>query len=242
MVWVELAYYTSRLGGYMQHPTQQHMDAATWCMGYLFHHPEKSITYGGKLKILYGLSAMPEHFVESRGLYSPADSSWNTQTRPHGGHAVFRMNGAIHCSAKALKVITDSTAHAETAEASRATKSTSFFRMALQGVGRPVVGPTCILGDNKATSELVTKEGTSSKSRHFERATIFVKWAVMKLMIAYQLVSTKFMVADIFTKATDEATFLKMRSIMRNVPLPGSATVGEKAERIVRYLMNALRR
>ncbi len=72
-----------------------------------------------------------------------------------------RCNGAILWSAKTLKVVTDSTAHAETAEASRATKATVFLRMVLDGIGRPVEGPTAILGDKSAMVELVSKEGAS---------------------------------------------------------------------------------
>ena len=135
-----------------------------------------------------------------------------------------RSNGAIHWSTKAMRFITDSTAHAETAEASRAVKSTTYTRMALSGIKRPVMGPTTMLGDNKASVELVNKEGASSKSRHFERATILVKYAVMRMIVVCKLIGTKFMAADIFTKATDLETFEKMRGIMRNTAEPTLTT------------------
>jgi ABC-type enterochelin transport system permease subunit len=61
-----------------------------------------------------------------------------------------RCNGAVLWSAKTLKVVTDSTAHAETAEASRATKSVMFVSMVLVGISRGAVGPTAVLGDSKA--------------------------------------------------------------------------------------------
>ena len=92
--------------------------------------------------------------------------------------------------------------HAETAEASRGVKSITFTRAVLASAKRPVVGPTITLGDNKAMHEFVVKEGTSSKSRHFERSTIFVKYAVQKLIVVCRLVGTAFMISDIFTKAT----------------------------------------
>ena len=153
-----------------------------------------------------------------------------------------RLNAAILWRSRSLKIVADSTAHAETAEASSATKASTFSRMALEGARRPVQGPTAMLGDNQATHRLVTKEGSTSKSRHFERATIFVKYAIMRLMVACYLVGTQFCIADILTKATDEATFLRMRAIMRNKPVPVSATVAGKADRLVRYLVNALSR
>ena len=90
------------------------------------------------------------------------------------------------------------------------------MRMVLEGVDRPVTGPTLLLGDNSAMHDLVSKEGGSSRSRHFERATIFVKYAVMRLVVVCMLIGTRFMTADVFTKATDEGTFKTMRAILRN--------------------------
>ena len=199
MAWPEMCFYSSSLGQYSQFPTQAHHDAVLYAMGYLFSDPDRGITYGGILKIPYGLQAFPPYFNESRGLFAYTDSSWGTKPRPHGGHVVMRCNGAILWSAKTLKVVTDSTAHAETAEASRATKSAVFLRMGLEGIRRPAVGPTAILGDNSAMAELVNKEGASSRTRHFERATVLIKYAVLQLIVAVHLIGTKFMCADIFT-------------------------------------------
>lgn len=131
-----------------------------------------------------------------------------------------RTNAAIHWSSKALKIVADSSAHAETAESSRGTKSVTFTKMVLTGVKRPTVGPTAILGDNSAMHDMVVKEGSSSKSRHFERSTIFVKYMVLRLLIACKLVGTAFMIADIFTKATDVDTFTRMRDSLRNIAEP----------------------
>jgi hypothetical protein len=238
----ELADYVSVLGSCMIEPTAKAHKFLDHVLGYVLANGELGITYGGKLKTPYGLDAPPPYFEEARGVWVTHDSSWGTRPRPQGGHGVFRMNALILWRSRSLKVVTDSTAHAETAEGSAASKSTSFIRMVCVGAGRPVMGPTSMLGDNLAMYRLVNREGASSRSRHFERATVMIKFAILRLICACIHVSTTCCVADIFTKATDEATFLKMRSIMRNVPLPGSATVGEKAERIVRYLMNALRR
>ena len=237
MGWPELCFYTSSLGQYSQFPTQAHHDAVLYAMGYLFSDPDRGITYGGPLKIPFGLQEFPPHFNESRGLFTYTDSSWGTKPRPHGGHVVMRCNGAILWSAKTLKVVTDSTAHAETAEASRATKATVFLRMVLDGIARPVEGPTAILGDNSAMVELVTKEGASSRTRHFERATVLIKYAVLQLIVAVYLIGTKFMCADIFTKATDELTFKTMRTLIRNSKEPAETY----ALRAARWINNAMR-
>jgi hypothetical protein len=240
MVFVECAFHVSKLGTGMQHPTAEFHKAVRYVLGYMINNIHRGITYGGALKIPLGIDAMPQYFEQSRGTFSAADSSWNTRARPYGGHVVMRMNGAILWSAKPLKIVADSSAHAETAEASRATKSTTFVRMVFEGVHRPVVGPTALLGDNKASFEMSTKEGASSRSRHFERATILVKYAVMRLIVVCRLISTRFMIADIFTKAVDEGTFKRMRAELRNEPR--EAHDEGKLARIGRWLMNAVGR
>ena len=46
---------------------------------------------------------------------------------------------------------------------------------------------------------------------------MLVKRVVLLLLAAPFLVTTDYMVADIFTKATDKGTFFKMRNYMMNV-------------------------
>jgi hypothetical protein len=127
------------------------------------------------------------------------------------------MNAAIMWSSKKLKIVADSTCEAETAWASKAAKAVTFVRMVLEFLKRPVIGPTLLLEDNKATFDMVTKEGVTPRTRYFERATMFVKWAIIKLIVQMNLVSTTEMVADIFTKAVDLETHTKMRSMMMNI-------------------------
>ena len=54
-----------------------------------------------------------------------------------------------------------------------------------------------------------------------------------------RLISTKMMIADIFTKAVDMMTFDLMRSKLRNIPLEGA---GERARRVGAWVLNALQR
>ena len=77
--------------------------------------------------------------------------------------------------------------------------------------------------------------GASSRTRHFERATVLIKYAVLQLIVTVHLISTKFMCADIFTKATDEQTFKTMRSVMRNEPSPDGYAI--RAARWINTLM-----
>ena len=192
--------------------------ASTSTIGYLINTEAMGPTYGGKLRIPLGLREAPPHFEEASGTYAVSDSSWARRPRPYGGHVVMRMNGPVLWSARQFKTcVPDSSAEAETAEASRATKSLMFVKAVCCAARMPAMGVSALLIDNSATTEHVKKEGPSQKVRHFERPTMLVKWAVLRLLIALHLVSTDYMIADLFTKAVDKDTFQRLRNVIRTM-------------------------
>ena len=71
-------------------------------------------------------------------------------------------------------------------------------------------------------------------SRHFERATVFVKWCVLKLLVKLYLVKSEYMIADIFTKAVDKDTFLRLRNDILN--LGASDSLGATYSRLSRMV------
>ena len=112
---------------------------------------------------------------------------------------IMYMNGPLDWSAKQVKIVPDSTCEAETAVASLAAKATCFERENLRQHGRPVDGPTAMLGDSKAMYDNVQKEGATSRTRYYERATMLIRRAVLLLVLRPFLVSTQFMLADIYS-------------------------------------------
>ena len=110
-----------------------------------------------------------------------------------------RTNGAILWAANKLKVVAMATAEAETAEASRAAKDMMYIKQVCIGVKRPAMGAGLITVDNSAMHAIVYKDNVSSRTRYFEHATAFVKWAVLKLLIELHLVPSEERLADIFT-------------------------------------------
>jgi hypothetical protein len=132
------------------------------------------------------------------------------------GYVVMYCNGAVDWSAKLLKVVADSTCEAETATASRCTKAVMFVRELISNMKLKVMGPTALLVDNSALLPVVMKDGASSRTRYFERSTLFVKYAYLREYVTPMLVGTADEVADIFTKAVDIATFEKLRQYFFN--------------------------
>jgi len=221
----DIAYYVSFLASFNHCPRQVHYDATLNVLGYLVQTRDLGITYGGPLKVPLGLKEMPQGFMESGGLHTYHDSSWGTSAKPYGGFVVMRGNGVILASSRALKIVPDSTAEAETAVASKAAKETTAVRAICEDLGRVVKGPTVLLGDNKASYDIIVKTGLTARTRYFERATLLVKRLYMLLAITPYLISTNEMVADVLTKCADKVLFYKMRAYMLNANPPAEGHV-----------------
>ena len=166
----ECAFTYSVLCSLSMYPTAEAHAAAMHVVGYLVGTAEMGPIYGGRLKVPLGLREMPTWFAESSGLYATTDSSFGKSARPYGGHAVIRTNAAVDWSSKAFKtVVPDSTAEAETAQASRATKALLAARNVLSGARRPAKGPSYLLGDNSAMMNIIKRDGPTQRTRYFER-------------------------------------------------------------------------
>ena len=71
--------------------------------------------------------------------------------------------------------------------------------------------------NNKSNHTTSQQVGASARTRYYERATLLFKRAVLLLILKPYLVGTKDMMADIFTKAVDKPTFVRMRNGMMNI-------------------------
>ena len=212
----DIKYFFSKLGSFSQACGAVHRDAIMTVINYLNATKHLGITYGGKLKIPYGLDTFPPGFIESRGLHAYHDASFGKA--PHyGGCVVMFNNGAIDWSANKSKIEALSVAEEETATASVAAKKVVSCRLMLEDAGRAVAGPTPQLGDCKAVFDIIVKPGSTARTRYYERATMFVKRLFMLRHVAPYLVGTAYMIADVFTKTqATRAMFFTCRDYMLN--------------------------
>ena len=239
----ELSHTYSVLSSFTMYPLQQHFDACMHAVGYLINTIDIGPVYGGKLRIPLGMSSFPTHFHTNRGLFGVTDSSWGRKPRPNAGHVVMRMNGPCMWKAHVLKAVAMSTAEAETAEASEATKDLVFTKHLMMGIKRPAVGAALLLCDNSALIDLCSKDGVSQRTRYFERCTALVKWAVLRCIMTLMHVPTDEMVADIFTKCLDKDSFLYLRGHLLNTANDSKAgALFLKARRAARSLGDMLSR
>ena len=238
----DIAYYSSRLAMFCKCPTKRHEYFALCVIGYLIKTKDMGITYGGKLQIPYGADGYPEGFSESLGLHTYHDSSWGKDISPFGGYVIMLCNGAIAWGARKLRIVPDSTAEAETAIASRAAKDTVAVRMILEDMRAAVHGPTTMFGDCKATRDIITKPGSTQRTRYFERSTMLVKRLFMMRIVSPVLIRTDDMIADVLTKAVTREKLGKCRTYMLNLNRSGNTlgALSAKARRMLKQLQSVV--
>ena len=99
------------------------------------------------------------------------------------------------------------------------------MRMILRDMRAGVHGATVLIGDCKAVKDIVTKLGSTQRTRRFERTTLIVKRLFMLRVVQPVLIRTDDMIGDIFTKALPREKFDKCRGFMLNQDC-GSNTIG----------------
>ena len=203
--------FCDTFGAYLYQCTREWYNRALGVLGYLVKTKNLGLTFGGKVRIPIGLTEFPAHFEKNRGLHTYHDSSFG-KPRPMGGFVVMYSNGPADWGAGHLKIVPESSHEAESAIASRATKATCFVRQLLINNGLKLYGPTPMLGDNDALFKTVRHEGHSARVRHYERATLLFKRAVLLLIITALKISDLDMAADIFTKPVEKAKFIRDRT------------------------------
>ena len=212
----DIAYHCSRLAMYSSCPTKRHEYFGLCVLGYLLKTKDLGITYGGQLRVPVGMEDYPDGFLDSLGLHTYHDSSWGKDVQPFGGFVVMLNNGAVQYAARKVRIIPDSTAEAETAIASRAAKDTVGVRMVLADLRCEVRSATPLIGDCQATRDIITKAGSTQRTKYFERATLLVKRLFMLHVVTPILVRTDDMIADIFTKAIPRDKLVRCRQYMLN--------------------------
>ena len=214
---LDITHSVNKLCSKSHKPSKADFKRGLRIVGYLSKTRQLGITYGGRIQMPMGMTEFPKGFEESFGLYVAHDNSFGTHPRPMGGFVIMYCNAAIDWGASHLKLVPDSSHEAESAQASRAAKAAIYARQLLLNNKRTVIGPTMCQGDNKSNTTTSQQVGSTSRTRYYERAVLLFKRAVLLLILFPFQVDTKQMIADIFTKATDKQTFVKMRNKMMNV-------------------------
>ena len=200
----------SVLCSFMQNPSEQCYEAAQSVLLYAGKTRHLSIRYSRQYRVPAAMDSVVQHIRNKGGLYSFCDSTW-TAPKSTCGYAVFMSGGPIAFSSRKLNVVADSSALAEYSCASACSKETSFVRMLLNELKFTVNGPIVIGVDNTAAITISQKHGVTKLTKHFDFSVHRIREEVEHLRAHMHWVETYYQVADIFTKALDEKSFLRHR-------------------------------
>lgn len=192
----DIAYAVGVLSQFMHNPGRAHWEAAKRVLRYLRGTKSMKITYmrssGG---------------AEVKG-YSDSDWAGDITTRKSTSGYVFTMaSGVIAWSSRKQASVATSTAEAEYVAAAMAAREALWLRQLLGEMHQPQETATPIYIDNQAALTHLTNPMTTPKSKHIDIAFHFVRDHIHKGHLIFIFVSTKFQVADVFTKALSTEPF-----------------------------------
>jgi len=120
--------------------------------------------------------------------------------------------GVISWSSKKQPTIAMSSVEAKYIASANATKEVVWLRMLLQELDLPQTKATIIHADNQGSIALAHNPVSHSRAKHIDIQHHFIRERVERGEVSLNYVSTKEMMADIFTKALPCESFEKFRT------------------------------
>ncbi|KAJ3557795.1 hypothetical protein NP233_g11654 [Leucocoprinus birnbaumii] len=140
-------------------------------------------------------------------------------------------------------VVATSTVEAEYVASANATREAVWLRTLLKELDFPQTDATIIHADNQGCIALAGNPVSHSRAKHIDIRHHFIRERIENKEIKLEYISTKNMLADIFTKALPRESFIKFRE--RLGVLPGVSSrgrdLGERADGLFIYATSAIR-
>ena len=206
----DISYHMSVLCSFMQDPSVDCYNAAINLLLYVGRTRHYHLRYSGSTSAPEGLSPA-EEIGSNSGFVAYSDSSWHKPDElgyNMFGYSVFLFGGLVAFAAKRLKVVAHSSAEAEYAASSYASKEIAFVRNVCCELDLDLLhGPVCLAVDNKAAITIAENRGVTGRTKHFSDAIHYVRHMIDHLIIKVRYVSTNHQLADGFTKPLDKYKF-----------------------------------
>jgi transposase InsO family protein len=204
------------LSRYMSRFGMAQVDAVKRVIRYLYSTRTYGITFskaGFTAPHLTPEQARSLQAVDRLYVYADANLAGDEDTfRSTSGLAFMLNGGLIYWSSKLQPTVALSTAEAETISACDAVKQIMFLRLFLSELGYPQLLPTIVYEDNQAAIAMADGNMNAKKARHYHMKVHFLQEQRERGEFVYEHVSTKFQLADTFTKALVRDTFTQCRT------------------------------
>ena len=192
----DIGYAVSVLSRSLGKSTRGHYEAGKRVLRYLKQTKNLSIQYSKEKTEL-------EVYVDS------AD-----EIQPHYGYVIKLAGGAISWKSTKAKFATLSSAESEYIALTSVTQEVVWLRELLCELGFEQNRSTKIFEDNQAAIAIAKNPVQQGRTKHLGRRLAFVKDAIKNDQINLEYCPTEVMVADMLTKAINEAKFIQFRQGM----------------------------
>ena len=199
----DIALAVSELSRHLGNTTNRHVNAANRLLCYLRRFPDIGIVYHSEQSRLT---------ANKLDFYSDSDWAGNAATRKsRSGNVTMLNSGCIDWFTKLQTIQTLSSCEAETVAAVECIRTALALRILFIELSLPQPGSSVVKVDNQALQLNANSEKYSSKSKHFALRTETIREYTRLGRIRLDKVHTSENLADIFTKALDETTFIRLR-------------------------------
>jgi hypothetical protein len=152
------------------------------------------------------------------------DSNWGSNFSCSGG--LFFYHGCpVHWFSKMQRSVSLSSAEAEFFGAMLAAKEVAFIRELLVDLGIAPAGPSPIFSDSKSAVNMSFDPVAFKKTKHILRAAAFLRDLVAKGVVVLHHVKGAYMMADILTKPTARAIFIRLLHLLDAYSVDGLAVL-----------------
>ncbi|KAL0448192.1 UNVERIFIED_CONTAM: Retrovirus-related Pol polyprotein from transposon RE2 [Sesamum latifolium] len=210
----DLSYACQQLSQYLQHPCQQHMEAALHLVRYLKGTLSKGLFF-------------PSHSSFTLTGYSDADwASCRDTRRSLTGYCILFGTALVSWKMKKQNTISRSTAEVEYRSMGSAVCELSWIVYLLQNFGISIPTPVPFLCDNQVALHIVANPVFHERTKHLEIDCHIVLDKFKSGLIAPSHVSSTDQLANLFTKSLLGPPFFRLLSKLGLVDLTPSPTCG----------------
>ena len=204
----DIATAVSTLCRFVANPGRSHWKAAQRVLRYLAGTRKFGICFSKTLPDIRDISRKASTLIG----YSDSDWAGEPETRRStSGYVFLSANGPIAWKSSLQKSVSLSSVEAEYVALCSASREAFWLRQLHEQLGFPITEPTPIGEDNRGCEAITKNDRTDARTKHIQVKYHYTRELVRNGDVEIQRISTRQMVADIFTKPIDAAKFLWCR-------------------------------
>jgi hypothetical protein len=218
----DIAFAVNKLSRHLNNPNAACFKALNHLIHYLAGTPDLGLTYafGDSVDLRLATHTIPDEdspdiSQDDFTLQAYSDASYGGEScdkaKSQTGYLIFLGGGLIDWKSSLQKVIALSSAESESNSAFDTARSIVHFRQLLEELGHFQDGATTIWQDNQACIAQSKNPINPAANRHVLIRYHYLRHLTESQIVRLSYINTLDQLADILTKPTDLATFMRLR-------------------------------